>query len=49
MDNAERVVKSADLFVVVGTSGIVYPAVGLPMLAIEAKGTMIEVNPEKTS
>jgi len=39
---------AADMLVVVGTSGIVYPAAGLPDLAL-ARGTIvIEVNPEPT-
>lgn len=41
-------VVNADLVVVVGTSSVVYPAAGLPELAI-ARGTpVIEVNPEPT-
>ncbi|MGP4057197.1 NAD-dependent deacylase [Mycobacterium sp. 4D054] len=41
-------VVNADLVVVVGTSSVVYPAAGLPELAV-ARGTpVIEVNPEPT-
>ncbi len=41
-------VTFADVLVVVGTSSIVYPAAGLPELAL-AKGTaVIEINPERT-
>jgi len=41
-------VINADLVVVVGTSSVVYPAAGLPELAV-ARGTpVIEVNPEST-
>ena len=41
-------VVNADLVVVVGTSSVVYPAAGLPEMAV-AKGTpVIEVNPEPT-
>ena len=41
-------VTNADVVVVVGTSSIVYPAAGLPELAL-AKGTaVVEVNPERT-
>jgi len=34
--------------IVVGTSGVVYPAAGLPEYAIERGVTVIEVNPEPT-
>jgi NAD-dependent deacetylase len=41
-------VIGADVVIVVGTSSIVYPAAGLPEMAV-AKGTVvIEVNPERT-
>jgi len=41
-------VAGADVVVVVGTSGIVYPAAGLPSAAL-AKGTpVVEVNPDTT-
>ncbi|KWX69115.1 NAD-dependent deacylase [Mycobacterium sp. NAZ190054] len=41
-------VVNSDLVVVVGTSSVVYPAAGLPELAV-ARGTpVIEVNPEPT-
>lgn len=41
-------VTFADVLVVVGTSSVVYPAAGLPELAL-AKGTaVIEINPEPT-
>ena len=32
---------------VVGTSGVVYPAAALPLLAAEAGATVIDVNPER--
>lgn len=41
-------VAAADLLVVVGTSGIVYPAAGLPELALAQGTVVIEVNPETT-
>lgn len=41
-------VTTADLVVVVGTSSIVYPAAGLPELALATGTTVIEVNPEPT-
>ena len=39
---------SADLMVVVGTSGVVYPAAGLPEIALAHGIPVIEVNPEPT-
>ena len=38
----------ADLAIVVGTSAIVYPAAGLPELALAEGIPVIEVNPERT-
>jgi NAD-dependent deacetylase len=40
--------EAADVVVVVGTSGIVYPAAGLPDLALSRGATVVEVNPEPT-
>ncbi len=40
--------RSADVLVVVGTSGLVYPAAGLPDLAAEHGIPVVEVNPEPT-
>ena len=41
-------VSSADVVIVVGTSSIVYPAAGLPELALANGTVVIEVNPERT-
>jgi NAD-dependent deacetylase len=41
-------VTTSDLVIVVGTSSIVYPAAGLPELALASGTTVIEVNPERT-
>lgn len=41
-------VTAADLAVVVGTSAVVYPAAGLPELALASGIPVIEVNPERT-
>ena len=41
-------VAAADVAVVVGTSAIVYPAAGLPELALAEGVPVIEVNPERT-
>jgi NAD-dependent deacetylase len=41
-------VINADVVVVVGTSSVVYPAAGLPELAVASGTPVIEVNPEPT-
>jgi NAD-dependent deacetylase len=41
-------VTNADVVIVVGTSSIVYPAAGLPELALASGTTVVEVNPERT-
>ena len=43
---AEALVRSADLFVSIGTSGVVWPAAGFAQLARDSGAHMIEVNPE---
>jgi NAD-dependent deacetylase len=45
---AVEAVRSADLLVVVGTSAVVYPAAGLPELALAQGTVVVEVNPEAT-
>lgn len=45
---AVEATQSADALVVVGTSAIVYPAAGLPELALARGATVVEVNPEPT-
>ena len=45
---AADAVRAADLLVVVGSSGIVHPAAGLPDLALANGAVVIEVNPEPT-
>lgn len=45
---AAESVRSADLVLVVGTSGIVQPAASLPLLALERGTPLVEVNPEDT-
>lgn len=47
-DAAVAAVRAADLLVVVGTSGIVYPAAGLPGLALAQGTPVVEVNPAPT-
>ena len=45
---AVEATQDADVMVVVGTSAIVYPAAGLPELALARGAIVIEVNPEPT-
>ena len=45
---AEEAVTSAEALLVVGTSGLVYPAAGLPMHAHRAGARVIVVNPQPT-
>ena len=40
--------RGCDVFLSVGTSGLVEPAASLPFAALEAGATVIEVNPEPT-
>lgn len=37
-----------DVMLVVGTSGLVHPAAGLPALAARAGATVVTINPEPT-
>ncbi|ORB83632.1 NAD-dependent protein deacylase [Mycobacterium kansasii] len=46
--HAIEATEAADVVVVVGTSAIVYPAAGLPELALARGIPVIEVNPEPT-
>lgn len=41
-------VQACDLLLVIGTSGLVYPAAGLPGLAQKQGKAIIEINPEAT-
>ncbi len=47
-DEAEAAARSAAVFLVVGTSAVVYPAAGLVMLAKAAGARVIEINMEET-
>src|SRR5215471_3921344 len=47
-ERAEDAASSSDLFFVVGTSAVVYPAAGLPITAKRNGARIIEVNPEMT-
>ena len=47
-DRAEEAAARADLFFVIGTSAVVYPAASLPIIAKQSGAKVIEVNPELT-
>ncbi|MER3523934.1 MAG: NAD-dependent protein deacylase [Ignavibacteria bacterium] len=47
-EGAERVCRSADVLLSIGTSGVVYPAASLPYEAKRNAAYIIEVNPEPT-
>lgn len=47
-DAAVEGAKSADVCLLLGTSGIVHPAAGLPRQAKRQGATLVEVNPEAT-
>jgi NAD-dependent deacetylase len=46
LDKAWQESERSDVFLVVGTSGIVYPAAHLPLVAQQHGARVIEVNPE---
>lgn len=48
LDRAERLAASCDVMLVVGTSGLVYPAAGLPSRARAAGARVVIVNPHPT-
>lgn len=45
---AWNAVRSAQLFLVIGTSGVVYPAADLIPLALEQNVKVVEINPDET-
>ena len=49
MDKVEKLLQTCDLFISVGTSGVVYPAAGFVQVAKFAGADTIEVNLEETS
>jgi NAD-dependent deacetylase len=49
MQEAEHAAASAQVFLMIGTSAVVYPAAGLVPLAKQRRATVIEINPEQTA
>ena len=48
LDRAMHAAQGADICISAGTSAVVHPAAGIPLLTRESGGSMIEVNPEVT-
>ncbi len=48
LDRAYAALGACDVLLVVGTSGLVYPAAGFPEIAREAGARVVEINPEPT-
>jgi NAD-dependent deacetylase len=48
MQEAEHAVAAAEVFLVIGTSAVVYPAAGLVPYAKHSGANVIEINPEPT-
>jgi NAD-dependent deacetylase len=49
MKEAEHAVASAEVFLVIGTSAVVYPAASLVPFAKHSGAVVIEINPEATA
>jgi len=49
LQNAERDASHCDFFITIGTSGEVYPAAGLPALAVRNGAYALEINANETS
>ncbi|MEW6509705.1 MAG: NAD-dependent deacylase [Bacteroidota bacterium] len=47
-DASVRAAEGADLFLSIGTSGVVYPAASIPLMARRAGAYIVEINPEQT-
>jgi NAD-dependent deacetylase len=49
MQKAWRAAEHCDVFLVIGTSGVVYPAAQLPAIAHRRGGAIIEINTERSA
>jgi NAD-dependent deacetylase len=47
LNAAQQLSAACDVMLVVGTSGVVYPAAAVPLIAREAGATVVDVNPER--
>jgi NAD-dependent deacetylase len=48
LEQASQAARECDLMLVVGTSGLVHPAAGLPHLAARSGALLVEINPQQT-
>jgi len=48
MLKAMEAAQTCDVFMSIGTSGVVYPAAGLPFTALQSGATVVDINPEET-
>ena len=48
VDRAMAAARDCDVFLAVGTSGLVYPAAGLPLVAARAGAVVVEINVDDT-
>ncbi len=48
LDAAQQAFAGAEVALIVGTSGVVYPAAGLALEAVQGGATVIEINPDET-
>ncbi len=48
LEAASEAARLCDVFLSVGTSGLVYPAASLPYEALKSGATVVEVNPDPT-
>ena len=48
LDRAERLCRTADVMLVVGTSGVVQPVASFPFIAARSGAVIVEVNPNMT-
>jgi NAD-dependent deacetylase len=48
IERAEAAARKADVFIVAGTSALVFPAAGLVPIARSSGAFVVEVNPEET-
>lgn len=49
LDGAMQATETCEVMLVIGTSGVVYPAAGLPEIARARGATLIEINPTPTA
>lgn len=45
---AQKAAAGCDLFLLIGTSGVVQPAASLPLMALQRGATVVEINPQET-